>query len=150
MTGIGGREGKRERGERLGVEQKLKESNPSFELGPRPRTRVQNSDQTIRTKVHTFLIIFIYLFLLFTKKNLQTAAPEPLTIISSSVQTSSGPRTDNDNNSDFSTQLLPYMRTPHKHQSYQQPTDNHSVDVVFDLNGKHPVLIVRSGPSGVL
>jgi hypothetical protein len=61
----------RERVERRwGVAQKLKKPDPSFELNLKLRTRVQNSDQAIHAKVHTFLAIFIYLFLLFTKNNL--------------------------------------------------------------------------------
>jgi hypothetical protein len=44
--------------------------DPSFELSPRLRTRVQNSSQAIHAKIRKCLAIFIYLFLLFTKKNL--------------------------------------------------------------------------------
>jgi hypothetical protein len=62
-------EGKGERGEReaLGVTaQKKTNLDLIFELGLRPRSRVQNSGQIIRATIKYFLAIFIYLFLLFT------------------------------------------------------------------------------------
>jgi hypothetical protein len=65
-----GREVREGRERRWRFTAQKKHPDPSFELGPRPRTRVQNSDQAIRAKIQRFLIIFIYLFFLFTKKNL--------------------------------------------------------------------------------
>jgi hypothetical protein len=45
-----------------------KKSNPSFELGPGPQTRVQNSGQALAAKPEISLTGFRSLFFLFTKK----------------------------------------------------------------------------------